>query len=113
MGLRGRYKVALGGSILEVHTDRLKLCLPHVDGSKIVLNYYRPHRKVPEDDTMVVEKILKHRVRDGQHQWYVRWKGYDNTHNTWEPASSFVGYVQQDWLEYNKKHHVPLSLHAL
>ena len=42
---------------MEVYTDRLKLYLPHVDGSKIVLNFYRPHREVPEDDTMLVEKI--------------------------------------------------------
>ena len=65
MGLRGRYKVALGGFILEVHTDSLKLYLSDEDGSKIVLNYYRPHREVPEEDTVVVEKFLKHRVRDG------------------------------------------------
>ena len=113
VGLRGRYKVALGDQLLELHTDRLKMYLPHVNGSKIVLNYYRPHREVPEDDSMIVEKILKHRIRDGQYQWYVRWKGYDDAHNTWEPLSSFVGYVQQDWADYNRRHHLPISLKKL
>ena len=84
--------------------------LPHVDGTKNILNYYRPHHDVPEDDSNVVASILSHRARDGQHQWYVRWKGYDDSFNTWEPASSFVGYVQQDWLEYNKKHKVDISI---
>ena len=64
VGLRGRYKVALGGSVIDVHADRLKMYLPHVYGTKIVLNYYRPHREVPEDDSNVVESILRHRVRD-------------------------------------------------
>jgi hypothetical protein len=91
----------------------MKMYLPHVDGTKIVMNYYRPHRDVPEDDSYVVDKILRHRVRDGQHQWYVRWKGYDDSANTWEPASSFIGYVQKDLMDYNKKHHVNVPLESV
>ena len=113
VGLRGRYQVAIGGSVVDVHADRLKMYLPHVDGTKIVLNYYRPHHNVPEDDSLVVASILRHRIRDGQYQWYVRWKGYDDSHNTWEPASSFIGLVQQDWMRYNKQHHINIAFNSL
>ena len=32
---------------------------------------------------------------------------------TWEPAESFVGDVQRDWLEYNRRRGVDVSMSAL
>jgi hypothetical protein len=105
--------VAINGNVVDLHTDRLKMYLPHIDGTKIALDYYKPHRRVPEDDTYLVEKILAHRTRAGQKQWKVHWKGYDNDFDTWEPASSFIGHLQQDWLAYNKRHHIQVPLYSL
>ena len=113
VGNRGRYQVAIDGNIVEVHADRLKMYLPHVDGTKIVLNFYRPHRQVPEDDSFVVDKILSHRIRNGQRQWKVQWQGYDHDFDTWEPASSFVGHLQQDRIAYNRKHHIDVPMASL
>ena len=37
----------------------------------------------------VVKDILKHRKIDGVTTYLVRWEGYDDEHNSWEPASVF------------------------
>ena len=68
---------------------------------------------MPEDDTYNVEKILGHRMRCGQHQWKVRWKGYGPEFDTWEPASSFAGMIQKDWILYNRHHHVHVAMDTL
>ena len=87
--------------------------LPTIDGNNIKLHYFRPDTPIPEDDSFVVEKILAHRVRRGQHQWKVRWKGYDPSFDTWEPASSFVGYIQMDWTQFNKDNHIDVGFSSL
>jgi hypothetical protein len=35
-----------------------------------------------------VEGILKKRIRNNKVEYLVKWKGYDNTENTWEPTSN-------------------------
>ena len=59
----------------------------------------------------MVEKTLDHRKRRGEVQWLVKWKNSDK--QTWEPAESFVGDVQRDWLEYNRQHKVEVSMSDL
>ncbi|KAL7668481.1 hypothetical protein ACOME3_009183 [Neoechinorhynchus agilis] len=39
----------------------------------------------PIDRVYEVEKIVDHRVVDGELQFYVKWKDYDWSSNTWEP----------------------------
>ena len=113
IGNTGHYTVAFPEGVQDVHSDRLKMYLPKVDGTKISLHYYRPHRDVPEDDSLVLEKIVAHRVRGGRHQWRVRWKGYDDSFDSWEPASSFIGYCQMDWLQFNRENHIQVPLSEL
>ncbi|OQV20173.1 hypothetical protein BV898_05731 [Hypsibius exemplaris] len=43
----------------------------------------------PEKETFFVEKILKKRITEGRPKYWVKWQGYDNSHNTWEPPGSF------------------------
>ena len=105
-GNTGRYLVALPTGEESVHMERLKLYIPAVSGSKVPLQFIRPAKIIPTDDTYVVEKILGHRIRHGRHQWLVKWKGYDSTENTWEPATHFIGGVEQTWLEYNRSHKI-------
>ena len=97
----------------DVHSDRLKLYLPAVEGERLPLFYYRPQRDVPHDDSYEVDEIVAHRVRNGVRQWRVRWKGYDESHDTWEPASSFVGHPHEDWMRYNAQHHIVVGLQDL
>ena len=110
IGLTGRYRVAVRGDVIDIYADRLKLYLANVDGTKIILNYYRPHHEVPEDDSFVVEKIIGHRMRADQRQWRVRWQGYDPSFDSWEQAASFICLLQQDWMRYNRQHHIDVPL---
>ena len=41
---------------------------------------------VEEDYT--VEKIVDERTRDGRHEYFLKWKGYSDLENTWEPAEN-------------------------
>lgn len=45
-------------------------------------------RDVP-DDVYVVEHIEKHRGTPGSYEYYVKWKGWPRSYNTWEDASRF------------------------
>jgi len=36
-----------------------------------------------EDDVYKVEKVLKSRKRGGKREYFVKWKGYDNSFNSW------------------------------
>lgn len=75
VGTTGRYTVALPHGEKDVHMDRFKIYLPALDGTKVPFHFIRPRKDVPQDDTYVVEKILDHRIRNGKHQWLVKWKG--------------------------------------
>ncbi|XP_065214706.1 chromobox protein homolog 1-like [Planococcus citri] len=39
------------------------------------------------EETYIVEKIVKKRIRKGQEQYLVKWLGYPSSKNTWEPRS--------------------------
>lgn len=49
-------------------------------------------KKTPKQ--YVVEKLLKKRISpiDGQMEYFVKWMGYDDSWNTWEPPHAFVSY---------------------
>lgn len=47
-------------------------------------------RSFRENKTYAVEKILKCRTNGGKVEYYVKWVGYDNFVNSWEPEENFV-----------------------
>ena len=50
----------------------------------------QPPEVNPEgDEVWEVEKILAKRIKNGQLQYWLRWKGYDESWDTWTPASDF------------------------
>ena len=87
--------------------------LPRIRGTSIPLMYFQPKQEIPEKDDFVVEEILEHHRRHGKFQWNVKWKGWDHDSNTWEPAESFLGAIQKDWLLYNQSHGIDTSLPQL
>jgi hypothetical protein len=42
------------------------------------------------DEIYYVEKILKERVVRGKKEAYIKWLGYPEKYNSWEPVSNFV-----------------------
>ncbi|VIO91041.1 Protein cec-1., putative [Brugia malayi] len=41
-------------------------------------------------DVYAAEKILKSRTRKGKTEYLIKWKGWSNQHNTWEPSSNIL-----------------------
>ena len=37
-----------------------------------------------------LEKIVQHRSYDRNDQWLVKWKGYTESHNNWEPWENLL-----------------------
>uniref|UniRef100_A0A1I7XRS5 Chromo domain-containing protein n=1 Tax=Heterorhabditis bacteriophora TaxID=37862 RepID=A0A1I7XRS5_HETBA len=58
---------------------------------------------IEEGNVFAVEALLKERKRKGKVEYLVKWKGWSNKHNTWEPIEN----VLDDRLleEYEKQKH--------
>jgi len=41
-----------------------------------------------DEEEFIVEKILGKRVRNGRNEYFLRWKGYSDAENTWEPVDN-------------------------
>ncbi|KAK3111555.1 hypothetical protein LTR53_013083, partial [Teratosphaeriaceae sp. CCFEE 6253] len=54
-----------------------------------------------EEPTYEVERILDDGLINGQRHYHVKWKGFDDTENTWEPAQHFNS--KKPLLEYSQR----------
>lgn len=45
-----------------------------------------------DDDEIeyVVEQILDRKMKKGKYMYLVKWEGYNNDHNTWEPEKNLT-----------------------
>ena len=96
---------------------RLKLYIPpHTepgDGEHAApLHYYTDQEFLVETDKYVVEKVLDHKPKRatsrGKKKWLVKYKGYPDPE--WQPASSFMHDINEDWLAYNAKHRIDVGI---
>ena len=90
--------------------EDLKPYLQDIHGQVIPCCYFKPKKGSQTQADYVVEKIVDHKIRNGIHLWRVRWKGYGENDDTWEPASSFVEYIQDDSRKWNKENGIDISL---
>ena len=68
------------GDILDRHVPP--------DQMKLISRTARKSKK--DKEIYVIEKIIKHRGTPGKYEYFVKWKNYDDTQNTWQPGSSFL-----------------------
>jgi hypothetical protein len=48
-------------------------------------------KRKKDDHVYIINKILAHRTNDaGALEYYVDWKGFDESHRSWEPIDSFI-----------------------
>ncbi len=52
--------------------------------------------KTQHHEVYQVERIVKHRTRNGVKEVLVKWVGYPHSENTWEPASNFITRIDDD-----------------
>ena len=45
-------------------------------------------------DVFTVEKILQHRGNGLSREYFIKWLGYSDEHNTWEPAENLLSCEQ-------------------
>jgi hypothetical protein len=60
------------------------------------------HYEPEEEHEFEVEKILDHRGNQHSREYLIKWKGYPNTENTWEPEPNLLN-CKQMLQKYRKK----------
>ena len=58
-----------------------------VKGEQLGGSFYEQELQLSHTTTYRIEKVLRRRVRNGQKEEYVKWRGYDSSHNSWNKAS--------------------------
>lgn len=74
---------------------RITYGIKDLEGRDIMGSYYENElQKIPSEGVnqqyWEIETVLKTKIgRDGKKQYFVKWKGHDDTHNSWVSAGSF------------------------
>ena len=58
-------------------------------GEALEGSFYRQELQIVEKPVFYqIEKKIKSRYKNGKKEWYIKWLGYPEKFNTWEPASA-------------------------
>jgi hypothetical protein len=71
--------------VARIPTDPATYELSDLSGEILKGKFYEPELQkiVKEDDVYKIEKVLKSRKRRGKTDYFVKWKGYDDSFNSW------------------------------
>ena len=62
----------------------------HVPPDQLKLISRTARRSKNDKEIYVIESILDHRGTPGKYEYFIKWKNYDSSQNSWEPATSFL-----------------------
>ena len=96
--------------ILEVGTNNVKLKFPRNSNAHPIVNisrvqlYFGPRPEIftepPKNDVehdYPVDRVMGHKVIDGEHYYYIHWKGYPAEDDTWEPEENLTNETLDLW----------------
>ena len=71
--------------VARIPSDPITYELKDLNGQIVKGKFYEPELQqiVKEDDVYKIEKVLKKRKRAGKTEYFVKWKGYDDSFNSW------------------------------
>jgi hypothetical protein len=81
-------------------------------GQAVPLFYHKRTILDPEAqaDEWIVDKILKHRKKDGQWEFLTKWQGFDTESATWQKLGNFFHRFNSDLIEYAQKNNLNLNI---
>ena len=72
----------------KLNTKPVTYLVEDLLGEQVKGSWYGPELQVVEPPEFYqIEKKVKSRVRNGKKEWLIKWLGYSDKFNTWEPAS--------------------------
>ena len=98
----------------EVHRDQLSGWVDDdLVGPPVPLYFYASVFETLEEDWWPVEKILRHReTRDGW-SFLVKWEGFPESDNTWEPLKNFFNAYSRPLIRYIKEKKLKVDVPAV
>ena len=70
-----------------VFNDRVMYTLEDLAGEQLRGNYYQEQLQATNQNIYRIDKILRKRTRAGHAEVLVKWSGYSDNFNSWEPAN--------------------------
>ena len=98
---------------IRAHASFLKPYIEDVfNGQPKPIFYHQ--RTVPDaeaaPDEWIVDKILNHRVRNGETQFLTKWEGYGAEEAVWEPIGNFFQQYNSEAVRYAQEHNLNVNL---
>jgi hypothetical protein len=101
------------GVEMKAHRSFMKPCFnDNCLGQAVPLFYHKRTILDPEAqaDEWIVDKILKHRKKDGQWEFLTKWQGFDTESATWQKLGNFFHRLNSDLIEYAQKNNLNLNI---
>ena len=101
------------GTIIMAHSTFLKHAFNDTYlGQSVPLYYHKRTIIDPEaqGDEWIVDKIVRHRYKRGELEFFTTWKGFDEASATWEPIKNFFHRYNSELIKYCQDKNIPLNV---